>query len=137
MPLGTSLNNQPAVFDPGYMPSGTALVRKNITFAQQAGNAEIPLGVLPANASIIPTSSGVWIKTAFDGTGTTIDVGVAGTPALFGSALATGSAVFVPLDDAALATAAPSNAARNLVARINGTVATVGSADVILGVAAG
>lgn len=124
----TSLNNVAAHRDGSYHPTH-GIVHRNVTF-NDVGDGEIVIGELPANAAV--TAGHVWIKTAFNGTTPVINVGVAGTPAMFASALALGAVVALPFDDILLAAAVPTGAKRNIVVTLTGTTVTVGSADVFL-----
>lgn len=130
MPIGTSLNQNLPQNDGTYSPSAVSVVKKTIRASDQ-GIGEIVIGTLPANACI-GSDSVVWVKTLFNGTTPVVNVGVAGTPAMFASALALTAVAGVPFDDNLLAAAVPTNAARSIVCTVGGTGSTAGSADIII-----
>ena len=87
----------------------------------------------PAATAIVATSSGVWITTAFNGTGPLINVGVTGTPALYASALVASAIGFQALDDVALAAAVPVATERTVTANFTYTgTPTAGSAEIVV-----
>jgi hypothetical protein len=131
---GTSLNEVAREHDAVYAAGvgGVGVYRKTLTFTNQGGG-EVLLGNLPTNA-IVTSGSGVWVTTAFNGSSPVINVGVAGTPAMFGSQLPLTAPAFIPFDDFALAAAAPVSTARNLVATIGGSGATIGSCEIVVGI---
>ena len=102
----------------------------------QVGAGEQVLGVLPSNAAVL-TSSAVWVTTAFNGTTPVVNVGIAGTPAMFASAMTLAAAASLPFDDVALAAAVPAAASRNCVCTLTGTTVTTGSCEVIVNYAIG
>ena len=125
----TSLNNQAAVRDGSYHPTHGTIHRK-FTF-RDVGAGEIVLGVLPAGAAV--TGGQVWVTTIFNGTTPVINVGVAGTPALFASALALTAVVGLAFAANLLAAAVPTGSPRNIVATLTVTGAsTAGACDVYL-----
>jgi hypothetical protein len=142
VPSGTSLNSQPAVLDGSYTPSGIGTMRKRLGVSDVGAGAqsgEILIGVLPANAIVLSTSY-VQVTTAFNGTTPTLNVGVAGSPNIFASALAVTATGSQPFDDVALAAANESlTANRNLVATIGnaGGSTTTGSLDIVVVFATG
>lgn len=103
-------------------------LRKNITF-DDVGKT-IVVGVLPRNAQILDTLSGVYVDTAFNaGTTNTIDVGTSASGTAYATALASGSTGKKVL------TTTPLLAAETTVtATLNtaGTAASAGKATIIV-----
>ena len=128
---GTTLNNVQPARDGAYIAGqgGLGTLRVNVTASQAKGVDVVHSAVLPANAEV--TGGGVMIKTAFNNATPTLDIGVSGTSNCFASALALGVAGFQPLDDLALAPAAPNASDRSLASKLAGT-STIGDADIII-----
>jgi hypothetical protein len=116
-----------------YHQSMVHYLRKTLNFNSAPASAvDIVVGVLPPNA-ILTGSSGVWITTAFNGTGPLINVGVTGSPALFASALVASAIGLQAFDDVALATAVPVATKRTVTANFTFTgVPTTGSAEIFV-----
>lgn len=128
----TSLNNNAPVQDIGYRVEQT--IRATVTAANVGGGAVV-IGAIPAGALI--TGGQLTVRTAFDGTTPTANVGytdATGTSAsAFASALAitaTGSQI---LDEILTATALPLSRATNVTVTLPAAAGnTVGVADVLL-----
>jgi hypothetical protein len=133
----TSLNNSIPGRDGGFQ--SVQYLRRTVNFnsgplAAGPSSFTVPIGTLPAGAAVVP-NGGIWVTTAFaGGTTPTIDIGTPTTPALYGSALSAAAIAFVPLDDAALAAAAPANVEVPIQARFNWATLTptAGVAEVLL-----
>lgn len=128
---GTSLNNALPVPDNRY-PLGVGTMRATITGAMAKG-AEIPIGVLPANAALIGGS--VAIVVVFNGTTPTMDIGFAGSAALnddIASALVLTALANLALDDLAAAGAIPSASNRVVTVKLTGAGNTLGQAEVTI-----
>ncbi len=103
-------------------------LRKNLTVAD-AGKAVV-VGVLPQNALILDTLSGVYVDTVFNaGTANTVDVGTTGSATAYATALATGST-----GKKVLTTTPLVGAETTVVATLanTGTAATTGKATVVV-----
>lgn len=90
------------------------------------------VGILPAGAIIHKAMSGVDVQVAFNnGTTNTLNIGTAANDDLYGTALATGSIAFVPLDEAVSMKVA---ADTTIIATqaVSGTAASAGQASVII-----
>lgn len=94
----------------------------------------IRVGILPPNATILKAISGVTVDTVFNaGTTNTVDIGVTGTPAKFGSALSLTATNFVPVAQAASYITAPNVDTEVFVTvNLSGTTATTGIATVVI-----
>lgn len=108
--------------------------RRRITPAD-AGKTVL-VGILPPNAVILKAMSGVNVSTVFNaGTANTIDIGITGTPAAFGSALSL-TTVGQPALNGTASFLTPNNGADTFVyatVTLTGTAATTGVADIVVG----
>ena len=103
--------------------------RKTITFAD-AGTS-FTLGILPAGATILMSTSGIQINTVFDGTTPNADIGVTGTTQKWASALDLDAAVaWLPLDvDTAVRTVTVDTP---IIVTVTAAGAAAGEAEVIV-----
>lgn len=126
----TNLFSQtPAARDMGYCVCEA--LRKRVTFAQ-AGQT-ITVGVLPARALVV--GGGVFVTTAFNGTGMTANVGHADAtpaPAAFASAITVAALGYIALDELGAVTNTRSTVERTVTVTVTATGATTGDAEVIV-----
>lgn len=125
----TLFSQTPAARDMGYCVCEA--LRKRITFSD-TGVAKV-VGVLPARALIV--SGGIFVTTAFNGTGMTATVGHADStpaPAAFATAISIAALGYIAFDELAAVTNTRSNAERTITVTVTATGATTGDAEVIV-----
>jgi hypothetical protein len=131
--MATSLNRAVPARDAGYQ--GVQYLRKAISpgvFTAQT------IGVLPANAQIVPGSV-LSISTLFNGTTPNLDIGYAADslgvadPNAYGSAIVLTATGVLALDEVAAATSLPRSVDTTVTATVTGAGNTTGAAEVILG----
>lgn len=121
------LNRTGPARDAGYQ--FVHFLQKDINFGD---TSEVIIGTLPKGAVIIKPASGVAINTVFNnGTTNTLHIGSKADNDLYGTALATGSLGFVPLDEN-VALKMTADTVITATQAISGTAATTGSATVII-----
>jgi hypothetical protein len=129
----TSLNRSVPARDAGYQ--GVQYLRKAI-LPGIPGTAQT-IGVLPANAQIIPGSV-LSISTLFNGTTPNLDIGYAADslgvadPKAYGSAIVLTATGVLALDELAAATSLPRNGETTVTATVTGAGNTTGAAEVII-----
>jgi len=99
-------------------------LRKGITFAD--GGKTVDVGILPAGAVIVKPISGVAVSTVFDAG--TLNIGIDGTPAKYGSALALSALAYVPI---AAAVSMAVDVDTPITAAVTGAP-TAGAAEIII-----
>ena len=128
--MTTNLFNQtPAARDMGYCVCEA--LRKRITFADTGVVKTV--GVIPAKALIV--GGGIFVTTAFNGTGMTANVGNAdSTPvaAAYASAISIAALGYIALDELAAVTNTRSTVERTITVTVTATGATTGDAEVIV-----
>jgi hypothetical protein len=126
----TNLFSQtPAARDMGYCVCEA--LRKRVTFSQ-VGTA-VTVGVLPARALVV--GGGIFVTTAFNGTGMTANVGHAdatAVPAAFASAISVAALGYIAFDELAAVTNTRSTGERTVTVTVTATAATTGDAEVIV-----
>lgn len=114
-------------------PQQIDYLRRRVTVA----NAGVPVlvGILPPNAIIVKSMSGVTVSTVFNaGTTNTVDVGVTGTAGLYGTALSLTATNFVPVAQAvSYVTSSAGDTEVYATVNLSGTAATTGVADIVIG----
>lgn len=106
-------------------------LRKGLVFGDNGVARTV--GVIPAGSLILKPISGAHITTAFNaGTTNTLNIGTSADDDLFGTALALGSANFVPLDESigGFLVAADTTVTATVV--LSGTAASTGAAEVVI-----
>lgn len=114
-------------------PQQIDYLRRRVTVAN-AGVA-VSVGILPPNAIILKSVSGVTVSTVFNaGTTNTVDIGVTGTAGLYGTGLSLTATNFVPVAQA-VSYITSSSGDTEIFATVNlsGTAATTGVADIVIG----
>jgi hypothetical protein len=105
-------------------------LRKTVGFGDSGAQV---VGIIPAGALILKPASGVHVTTAFNaGTTNTLDVGTSADGDLFGTALALGTATFVPLDEAIGGFLVNADTTITATVTLAGTAATAGSSEVVI-----
>lgn len=113
-------------------PQQVDYLRKRVTIADSGKT--VMVGILPPNAVILKSNSGVTVSTVFNaGTANTIDVGVTGTPGLYGTALSMTATNFVPFAQT-VSYVTPNSGDTVVYATVNttGTAPTTGVADIVI-----
>lgn len=104
-------------------------LRKTIGYGDQ-GDGALTVGTLPAGAIILPNISGFVVTTAFNGTGTVLDIGDDSDTDEFATDLATGTAGLIEID--VETDVGPLAADTVVTATLAGTGASAGSGEVII-----
>jgi hypothetical protein len=111
-------------------------LRLGLTFADDG--VQKTVGILPAGAQMLPTISGVYVRTVFNaGTTNVLDIGTVANDDLYATDLALGTKAFVALDESAAAADVNTfyvSVDTTIVATVDltGTAATTGEAEVII-----
>lgn len=117
---------------PAYVYKQGMLHVQSITLTFSDEDTQKEICTVPSGATIIKPISGVQVNTAFNaGTTNTIDIGTTANDDLYGSALAGGTATFVPLDENVNLTMSTDTTLYALYEG-TGTAASAGSAEVVI-----
>lgn len=121
--------NEPAKLGRRLALQAVHYLRRDFTFAD---TGELVVGILPAGAVMLKPLSGVSVHTAFNnGTTNTLNVGTTADDNLYGTALATGSIAFVPLDEA-VSQRVDAETTITITQAVSGTAATAGEATAVI-----
>lgn len=122
-----TLNNNVSARDIGY--GVVQFLRKRIVYTQTGA---ITIGVIPAGSLILKPLSGVMVNVITNaGTNNRIDIGTSADDDLYGTDLATGTATFVPLDEA-VSMYVSSDTTITATPDLTGTAATTGDLEVVI-----
>lgn len=104
-------------------------LRRDIVFSETGA---LTIGTIPAGALILKALSGVDVQVVFNnGTTNTLHIGTTADNDLYGTALATGSIAFVPLDEA-VSMKVSADTTITATQAVSGTAATTGQASVVI-----